>query len=76
MATRTPLKVKQASAITGLSNYTMYTKSKDGTIPSYKIMGSVVWYEDELLEWMKSGKRKSKFEIETSVNNAITSHIK
>lgn len=76
MATHTerPINVEQAAEFLNLAKYTIYTNAKKGIIPSYRAAGKVLFFESELLEWVKAGRRTSKFELETIVDNTIASH--
>ncbi|MBO9620001.1 MAG: helix-turn-helix domain-containing protein [Niabella sp.] len=74
MTNERPVNIKEAKIITGLSLITLYRGAAAGTIPSYKRGSRVFFFESELLAWIKSGKRKSQFEIDTAVDAAIASH--
>ena len=66
-----PVGINDASAITGLAVQTIYDKACKRTIPHYKQGGKLLFFETELLDWVRQGKRKSRFEIDQAVDAAI-----
>lgn len=70
-----PIGIKGAKEITRLSAWSIYTKSAKGEIPSYKKGGKIFFFASELVEWVRSGRRKTTIEINTAVDAAITSHF-
>jgi hypothetical protein len=55
----TPVGIERASEITGKAVTTLYRYTANGLIPCYKRGKSVLFYEDELLEWVRSGRCES-----------------
>ena len=54
-----PVDIKRASEITGKAVTTLYRYTANGMIPCYKKGRDVLFYEDELYEWVRSGKCES-----------------
>lgn len=60
---RTPINIDRVSEITGKAKSTIYALVRGREIPSYKAGKNLYFYEDELLAWINSGKRKTNSEI-------------
>ncbi|MGN7785204.1 helix-turn-helix domain-containing protein [Niabella sp. 22666] len=69
-----PFSLPEAADYLGVANITMYKNAKEGIVPGYKKGGKWFFFPSELLAWIKSGKAKSRHEIDTAVDAAITSH--
>lgn len=54
-----PVDIKRASEITGKAITTLYRYTANGMIPCYKKGRDVLFYEDELYEWVRSGRCES-----------------
>jgi hypothetical protein len=50
--------VKEASQFTGWSEQTLYIKSSNGSLPSYKAHGRLLFSRSELSEIIEAGKKK------------------
>ena len=51
-----PIGTKRACEITGKARNTLYRYTAHGLIPCYKRGKQIYFFEDELLEWVRSGK--------------------
>jgi DNA binding domain, excisionase family len=56
---RTPVPIERAAEMTGKSVTTLYRYTANGLIPCYKRGKRVLFYEDELLEWIQQGQKES-----------------
>lgn len=62
------LTVNETANFLGLSKATVYTKASNRELPSMKIGNRLKFSKKDLIELMKSGKRKSYAEIALEVN--------
>ena len=67
-----PIKIDEACKILGLAKITIYRLSAAGKIPSYKNSKELNFYEDELLDYVASGMRKSSAQINAEVDNYVS----
>lgn len=58
-----PLSIDQASEIIQKAKPTIYTLVREGKIPCYKRGKQLYFFEEELLEWIQKGKKKTESEI-------------
>lgn len=68
-----PINIKRAAQILGLAKQTIYQNLE---IPRHKKGGKLFFFESEILNWIKSGKRKNSFIIDAQVDAAIYSNKK
>ena len=61
---RIPIDIEAASRIIGKAKPTIYTLVRERKIPCYKNGKKLYFFEDELMAWISSGKRKTILEIE------------
>ncbi len=61
---RVPIGIDQACEIIKKAKPTVYTLVRKRMIPCYKNGKQLYFFEDELLEWITSGKKKTLQEIE------------
>jgi excisionase family DNA binding protein len=61
---RMPIGIDEASLIIGKAKPTIYSMVHDRMIPCYKNGKKLYFFEDELLEWITKGKKKTMLEIE------------
>ncbi|QOR74083.1 helix-turn-helix domain-containing protein [Cruoricaptor ignavus] len=61
---RIPIDIDAASKIIGKAKPTIYTLVRERKIPCYKNGKKLYFFEDELMAWISSGKRKTILEIE------------
>jgi excisionase family DNA binding protein len=69
--TNKPIMIDRACEIIGKARQTVYTLSRLGEIPSYRQGRKVYFFEDELLAWVVSGKKRSLDEIKAEFQNSI-----
>lgn len=61
---KTPIDIEKACEIIGKAKPTVYTLVRTHQIPCYKSGKKLYFFEDELLEWIRNGRRKTMVEIE------------
>jgi excisionase family DNA binding protein len=61
---RTPIGIDDASRIIGKAKPTIYALVRKRQLPCYKNGKKLYFFEDELLEWITKGKKKTLSEIE------------
>jgi len=66
-----PINIKEASGITGLAIPTLYTKISRRTIPAHRQAGRIYFFKSELLDWIRSGRRKTVNEIEADAMHSL-----
>ena len=66
-----PINIVEASKITGLAKATIYSKMSRREIPGYRRGNRLFFYRSELLQWIRTGKRKTKDEIRTSAIKSL-----
>ena len=62
---RIPIDITEACQIIGKAKPTVYTLVRKRLIPCYKNGKKLYFFEDELLEWISKGKKKTLLEIES-----------
>ncbi|WP_313029251.1 helix-turn-helix domain-containing protein [Soonwooa sp.] len=62
---RIPIGIEEVSRIIGKAKPTIYTLVRERKIPCYKNGKKLYFFEDEILEWISKGKKKTLQEIET-----------
>jgi len=72
---RKPIGIKEACLILQKAVPTVYALARKNQIPCSKIQGKLYFYEDQLINWIDSGRRKTTAEIETEIE-AETQTIK
>lgn len=63
-----PISIDEACAIIKKAKPTLYTLVRKRQIPHYKNGKKLYFYEEELLDWIAKGKRKTTQEIEEAVS--------
>lgn len=63
--------VDRACEIIGKAKNTLYRYTAHGKIPCYKQGKQIYFFEDEVLEWVRSGKRESIDEMAARTENDI-----
>lgn len=58
-----PIGIDEACKLIGKAKSTVYTLVRKRIIPSYKNGKQLYFFEDELVEWIKNGRRKTLEEI-------------
>ena len=62
---RIPIGIEDVCQIIGKAKPTIYTLVRERKIPCYKSGKKLYFFEDELLEWISKGKKKTLLEIES-----------
>lgn len=66
-AQRTPVSIDDASKLILKAKSTIYSLVRRGEIPCYKSGRKLYFYEDELLDWIAKGKKKSVAETKEEI---------
>lgn len=66
-----PIGVEDASRLLGKAKPTIYALVRQRKIPCYKYGKKLYFFEEELLEWISKGKKKTIQEIESEVSKYI-----
>ncbi len=69
---RRPIDIGEASKIINKAIPTIYTLVRKRQIPCYKNGKRLYFYEDELLEWIALGKRKSSIELRAEMEKEMS----
>ena len=64
---RIPIGIEEASRTIGKAKPTIYALVRKRLLPCYKSGKKLYFFEDELLEWIAKGKKKTMQEIESEV---------
>ena len=64
-----PVSIKRISEVTNLATQTIYGLVSARKIPHFKQGKRLYFFEDDVIEWIKSGKRKTEDEIRTEAIN-------
>ena len=70
---RVPIGIESACQIIGKAKPTIYALVRKRLLPCYKNGKKLYFFENELLEWIDNGKRKTLLEIESE---ALTFKLK
>lgn len=71
---RIPIGIDEVSQIIGKA--TIYTLVRERKIPCYKSGKKLYFFEDELLEWISKGKKKTLQEIESEAKSNYEKHFR
>ena len=71
-AKRLPIDIDEASRVINKAKPTIYTMVRKGLIPCYKNGKRLYFYEDELLEWISQGRRKSSAELRAEMEREMS----
>jgi len=63
-----PIGVEEASRLIGKAKPTIYALVRQRKIPCYKYGKKLYFFEEELLEWISKGKKKTIQEIESAAS--------
>lgn len=69
--TRTPIGIDEACKIIGKAKPTIYTLVRKRLLPCYKNGKRLYFFEDELVEWIKNGRRKTLEEIQSESRSLV-----
>jgi len=67
-----PLTIKEASKIVGYTVPTLYGYCQRNEIPYHKKNNRLFFFKQELIEWIKQSKVKTKAEIKDEVHSYLT----
>lgn len=67
------LNIKEAATLLSLSVPSMYRLCNEKKIPNLKKAGKILFSKQELMEWAKEGRRKTKTEIAEDAENHLAS---
>lgn len=70
---RVPIGIEEACRIIGKAKPTVYALVRKRLLPCYKNGKKLYFFEDELVEWISNGKKKTLREIESEVEADIHS---
>jgi len=73
---RVPIGIDEACQIIGKAKPTVYTLVRKRLLPCYKNGKKLYFFEDELLDWIWKGKKKTLLEIESEVATDYQKHFK
>ena len=68
---RVPIGIEEACRIIGKAKPTVYALVRKRLLPCYKNGKKLYFFEDELVEWISNGKKKTLREIEAEVEADI-----
>jgi len=68
------LNVQETAEFLGISEPTVYSKTSRGELPACKAPGSkrLFFFEDDLIAYLKSGRKKTYAEVEAEAQNYLT----
>lgn len=75
-ASRHPIGIDEACVIVMKAKPTIYALVRRGRIPCCKIGKKLYFYEEELLEWIAKGKKKSVTETKTDIETQMLKGIR
>jgi excisionase family DNA binding protein len=73
---RIPLGIEEASRTIGKAKPTIYALVRKRLLPCYKNGKKLYFFEDELLDWISQGKKKTLLEIESEVEADYKNHFR
>ncbi len=68
---RVPIGIEEACKIIGKAKPTIYTLVRKRLLPCYKNGKKLYFFEDELLEWIKNGRRRTLQEIHSESESFV-----
>jgi predicted DNA-binding transcriptional regulator AlpA len=68
--------IELAREVTGFASSTIYNLVAQNNIPHCKQGRKLYFFEEELLEWIRSGRRKTISDISSNVDNFLGRHRK
>lgn len=68
---RIPIGIDEACRIVQKAKSTIYSLARKGLIPCYKKGKKLFFFEDELINWIQKGKKKTIDEIKEEMSNSI-----
>lgn len=73
---RIPIGIEEACKLIGKAKPTVYALVRKRLLPCYKNGKKLYFFEDELLEWISRGKKKTLLEIESEVEKDYKKHFR
>lgn len=73
---RLPVDIDEACKIVSKAKSTVYTLVRKGLIPCYKVGKKLYFYEDELLDWIEAGRKKSIAETKADIEMQMRKNIR
>ena len=73
---RIPIGIEEAGRLIGKAKPTVYALVRKRLLPCYKNGKKLYFFEDELLEWISKGKKKTLQEIESEVEADYKKHFR
>ncbi len=73
---RIPIGIEEACQLIGKAKPTVYALVRKRLLPCYKNGKKLYFFEDELLEWISKGKKKTLLEIESEVKADYKNHFR
>ena len=70
-----PIEINEACKILMKAKSTIYTLVRKGSIPCYKSGKKLYFYEDELLEWINTGRKNSSAGIHSHIPAIMTPEV-
>uniref|UniRef100_UPI003216B183 helix-turn-helix domain-containing protein n=1 Tax=uncultured Draconibacterium sp. TaxID=1573823 RepID=UPI003216B183 len=70
-----PIEINEACKILMKAKSTVYTLVRKGDIPCYKSGKKLYFYEDELLEWINTGRKNSSADTHSHIPAIMTPEI-
>lgn len=64
---RKPIEIDEACVLIKKAKPTVYALARKGQIPCSKIHGKLYFFEDQLISWIDSGKRKTTAELKAEI---------
>jgi predicted DNA-binding transcriptional regulator AlpA len=72
----TPLNIKEVSKLIKKTVPTIYSYCQRNLIPHAKQGNRLIFFESEIIAWLKSGKIKTNEEMEAEATNYVSNHKK
>ncbi len=72
--TDNPLSISDIALLTGYTKPTLYGYCQKNLIPYHKKNSRLFFFKNEIIDWIKQGKRKSLSEIETEAENYLSNN--
>lgn len=73
---RLPIEIDEACGIVRKAKSTVYALVRRGLIPCYKVGKRLYFYEDELLNWIAGGQRKTIAITKADIKSEMIKNIK
>lgn len=74
--TDNPLSIDEVIKLTGYTKHTIYGYCQKKSIPHHKKNGRLFFFKSEIVDWIKTGKQKTRKEVEVEAENYLSNHKK